>query len=145
VSFTHIGFLTDPENIDISTADHPTHCPPDPTLEPMTDEFDLFQGDFISYTQRMSQMSIDPGDGTSSIQYDDPRVSSYDTHSPSTWVPEMEASTDIRHEHHCREIRSRDTYNPSLIRRMFHRRWCIFFQRLFFIYELYFLHLWFKI
>jgi hypothetical protein len=37
------------------------------------------------------------------------------------------------------EIRPRDTYNPSLIRRIIHRRWCIFFQRLLFIYLLYFL------
>jgi hypothetical protein len=52
----------------------------------MTDEFDLFQGDFISYSQLMSQMSLDPGDGTSGTQYDAPRTSPYDTHGPSTDV-----------------------------------------------------------
>jgi hypothetical protein len=44
--------------------------PPDPALEPTTDEFDLFQGDFTSYSQLMSQMSLDPGAGTSDTQYD---------------------------------------------------------------------------
>jgi hypothetical protein len=77
----------DPEDIDISVDDRPISGPPDPTPEPTTDEFDLFQGDFISYSQLMSQMSLDPGVGTSGTQYDALRASSYDTPSPSTRVP----------------------------------------------------------
>jgi hypothetical protein len=98
----------------------------------------------------MSQMSLDPGVGTSDIQYDAPRVSSYDTPSPSTRVSETHApsnarherphreirprDTYARHERPHREIRPRDTYSLSLIRKMFRRRWCIFFQRLLFIW-----------
>jgi hypothetical protein len=74
----------DPEDIDISAADHPTHDPPDPALEATTDEFNLFQDDFILYYQLMSQMSLDSGAGISGTQYDAPRASSYDTLGPST-------------------------------------------------------------
>jgi hypothetical protein len=120
----------DLEDIDISVADRPTHGPPDPASELTTDEFDLFQGDFISYSQLMSQMSLDPSVRTFGTQYDTPRalsydiphVSSYDTPGPSTRVPDTQAPTDARHERSHREIRPRDTYNSSLIRRMFHRR-----------------------
>jgi hypothetical protein len=76
----------------------------------------------MSYSQLMSQMSLDPGAGTSDTQYDAPRASSYDTPGPSTRVPETQALPDARHERPRREIRPRDTYNPSLIRRMFRRR-----------------------
>jgi hypothetical protein len=41
----------------------------------------------MSYSQLMSQMSLDPGVGTSGTQYDSSRVSSYDTPSPFTRVP----------------------------------------------------------
>jgi hypothetical protein len=41
----------------------------------MTDVFDLFQEDFTSYSELMSQMSFDPGVGTFSTQYDAPRAS----------------------------------------------------------------------
>jgi hypothetical protein len=61
----------------------------------------------MSESQLMSQMSLDPGAGT---------------FGPSTRVPETQASADARHESSRREIRPRDTYNPSLIRRMFRRR-----------------------
>jgi hypothetical protein len=88
----------------------------------MTDEFDFFQGDFMSYSQLMSQMSLDPGAGTSSTQYDASRASSYDTPGPSIRVPKTQALPDARHERPRREIRPRDTYSLSLIRRMFRRR-----------------------
>jgi hypothetical protein len=76
----------------------------------------------MSHSQLMSQMSLDPGAGTSDTQYDAPRASSYDTPGPSTRVPETQAPLDARHERPCREIRPRDTYSLSLIRRMFRRR-----------------------
>jgi hypothetical protein len=44
----------------------------------------------MSYSQLMSQMSLDPGVGTSGTQYDAPRASSYDTSGPSTRVPETQ-------------------------------------------------------
>jgi hypothetical protein len=74
------------------------------------------------YSLLMSLMSLDPGAGISGTQYDAPRASSYDTPGPSTRVPKMQASADVRHERAHREIRPRDTYNPSLIRMMFCRR-----------------------
>jgi hypothetical protein len=86
---------------------------------------------FMSYSQLMSQMSLDPGVGTFSTQYDAPHASSYDTPCPSTRVPETQAPPDARHERPRREIRPRNTYSPSLIQRMFRRRWCIFFRLLF--------------
>jgi hypothetical protein len=76
----------------------------------------------MSYSQLMSQMSLDPGAGTSGVQYDAPRASSYDTPGPSTRVPETQAPPDARHERLRREIWPRDTYSPSLIRRMFRKR-----------------------
>jgi hypothetical protein len=109
------------EGIDISADDRPMSGPPNPASEPTTDEFDLFQGDFMSYSQLMSQMSLDPGVETSSTQYDAPRASSYHTPGPSTRVPETQAPSDARHERSRHEIRPRDTYSPSLIRRMFCR------------------------
>jgi hypothetical protein len=75
----------------------------------------------MSYSQLMSQMSLDPGVGTSGTQYDALRASSYDTHGPFTRVPETQAPPDTRHERPRREIRLRDTYSLSLIRRMFRR------------------------
>jgi hypothetical protein len=84
VKFTCTDLPTNSEDIDISIADRPTHGPSNPASEPTTDEFDLFQGDFMSYSQLMSQMSLDPGIGTSGTQYDVPRTSSYDTSGPST-------------------------------------------------------------
>jgi hypothetical protein len=74
------------------------------------------------YSQLMSQMTLDPGARTSSTQYDAPRASSYDTPGSSTRVPKTQAPTDARHERSHHEIRPRDTYSPSLIRRMLHRR-----------------------
>jgi hypothetical protein len=67
-------------------------------------------------------MSLNPDVGTSGTQYDALRVSSYDTPGSSTRVPQTQAPPDARHERPRREIRPRDTYNPSLIRKMFHRR-----------------------
>jgi hypothetical protein len=74
------------------------------------------------YSQLMSQMSLDPGAGTSGTQYDAPRASSYDTSGSSTRVLETQAPPDARHERPRREIRLRDTYSLSLIRKMFRRR-----------------------
>jgi hypothetical protein len=74
----------DSENIDISVADRSTHGPLDPTSEPTTDEFDLFEGNFTSYSQLMSQVTLDLGAGTSNTQYEAPRASLYDTLGPST-------------------------------------------------------------
>jgi hypothetical protein len=45
----------------------------------MIDDFDIFQGDFISYSQLMSQITLDPSVSTSGTQYETPRASSYDT------------------------------------------------------------------
>jgi hypothetical protein len=90
--------------------------------EPMTDEFDLFQRDFTPYSQLMSQMTLDLGADTSGTQYEAPHASSYDTPSLSTRVPKTQAPADAKHERPRCEIRPRDTYNLSLIRRMLHRR-----------------------
>jgi hypothetical protein len=111
----------DSEDIDISADDRSISGPPDPAPEPTTDEFDLFQGDSISYSQLMSQMSLDPGAGTSGTRYDALRASSYDTPGPSTRVPETQAPSDARHECPRREIRPRDTYSSSLIQRIFRK------------------------
>jgi hypothetical protein len=73
----------------------------------------------MSYSQ---PMSLDPGAGTFGIQYDASLASSYDTPGPSTRVTETQTPPDARHECPRREIRSRDTYSPSLIWRMFRRR-----------------------
>jgi hypothetical protein len=63
-------------------------------------------------------MTLDPSAGTFGTQYEAPRVSC-DTLGPSIRVPETQASADARHERPRREIRSRDTYDPSFIRRIF--------------------------
>jgi hypothetical protein len=76
----------------------------------------------MSYSQLMSQMTLDPGVGTSGTQYEAPCASLYDTPGPSTRVPETQASADARHKRPRHEIRPRDTYSLSLIRRMFRRR-----------------------
>jgi hypothetical protein len=76
----------------------------------------------MSYSQLMSQMSLAPGVVTSGTQYDAPHTSSYDTPGPSTRVPETQAPSEVRHERPRREIQSRGTYSPSLIRRMFRKR-----------------------
>jgi hypothetical protein len=76
----------------------------------------------MSYSQLMSQMSLGLGVGTYGTQYDTPHASSYDTPGPSTRVLEMQAPSETRHERSRREIRPRDTYSLSLIRRMFRRR-----------------------
>jgi hypothetical protein len=65
----------DPEDIDISADDRPMGGPPNSVPEPTTDEFDLFQKDFMSYSQLMRQMSLDPDAGTSGTQYDAPLAS----------------------------------------------------------------------
>jgi hypothetical protein len=74
------------------------------------------------YSQLMSQMSLDPGAGTSGTQYDAPSTLLYDTPDLSTRVTETQTPPDARHERPHREIRPRDTYSPSLIRKMFCRR-----------------------
>jgi hypothetical protein len=72
----------------------------------------------MSYSQIMSQMRINLTVGTSSIQYEAPRASSYDTPDSSTRVFDTQAPQVQRHNHSRREIQLRDTYNPSLIRIM---------------------------
>jgi hypothetical protein len=52
----------------------------------------------MSYSQLMSQMSIDPSVSTSGTQYDPPRVSSYHTLGPSTQVPETQPDEVERHK-----------------------------------------------
>jgi hypothetical protein len=76
----------DPEDIDISAADSLTDGPPDPTPEPMTDDFNIFQEDFMSYSQLMGQMTLDPSVGTSCTEAH--HTLSYDALGPSTQVPE---------------------------------------------------------
>jgi hypothetical protein len=60
-----------------------------PNLEPerMTNDYDIFQGDVMLYSQLISQMSIDPSVDTSDTQYEPARTSSYHIPSPSTQVP----------------------------------------------------------
>jgi hypothetical protein len=79
----------DPEDIDISAADSLTDGPPDPTPEPMTDDFNIFQEDFMSYSQLMGQMTLDPSVGTSCTEAH--HTLSYDALGPSTQVPETQA------------------------------------------------------
>jgi hypothetical protein len=67
-------------------------------------------------------MSLDSDAETFGTQYDVLCASSYDTHDIFTRVPETQAPPDARHERPRREIRSRNTYSPSLIWRMFPRR-----------------------
>jgi hypothetical protein len=111
-----------------------------------------FHDDFMSYSQLMSQMTLDPSVGASSTQYEAPHTSPYDIPNSFTQVPETQAPADIRHECHRHEIWLRDTYIPSLIRRMFSQRWCIFFISrvvvcILLIWKtvLYFLYLWSEI
>jgi hypothetical protein len=92
------------------------------TPEPTIDDFNLFQRDFTLYSKLMSQMALDSGAGTSDIQYEVPRASSYDIPGPSTRVPETQTSADARYERPRHEIRPRDAYSMSLIRRIFRRR-----------------------
>jgi hypothetical protein len=63
------------EDIDITADDPQTDDPPDSVREPMTDDYDIFQGDVMSYSQLMSQMSIDSSTDTSSTQYEPTRAS----------------------------------------------------------------------
>jgi hypothetical protein len=120
-----------------------------------------FHGDFMSYSQLMSQMTLDLSVGTSDTQYEAPRASPYDIPDPFTQVPETQAPSDVRHKCQRHEIWLRDTYITSLIRRIFRQRWCIFFYFkgcslyftylkdyfIFFIYglKLNFYYLWFEI
>jgi hypothetical protein len=83
--------------------------------------------------------TFDPGARTSGTHYDAPHASLYDTPDPSTRVPETQAPPEARHERTRREIRPKDTYSPSLIRKMFRRYWCIFFL----IYDFNFFYLYF--
>jgi hypothetical protein len=53
------------KNIDIFVDDSPTDDPPSLVLELMTDDFDIFQRDVMSYSQVMSQMTLDPSADTS--------------------------------------------------------------------------------
>jgi hypothetical protein len=56
---------TNSEDIDIYVVDPPTNGPPVPTPELTTDDFDIFQGVFTSYSQQMNQMTLDQSIGTS--------------------------------------------------------------------------------
>jgi hypothetical protein len=53
------------KNIEIFVDDSPTDDPPSLMLELMTDDFDIFQRDVMSYSQVMSQMTLDPSADTS--------------------------------------------------------------------------------
>jgi hypothetical protein len=64
-------------------------------------------------------MTLDPNAGTFGIQYETSRASSYDTFGPSTRVSETQVPVDARHKRSHRETQPKDTYNPSLIRRIF--------------------------
>jgi hypothetical protein len=93
--------------------------------------------------------SDDPQSGCWDLWYPIWDSSSYDTPGLSTWVPETQAPADARHKCPRREIRPRDTYNPSIIRRILRRRWCVFlisdtvvyifilFERQYFIFFIY--------
>jgi hypothetical protein len=83
------------EDIDIFIDDPPTNGPSNPTSEPTTDDFDIFQGDIISYSQLMSQMTLDPSADTFGTQYEDPRASSYDTPDPFTQVLETQGTSTL--------------------------------------------------
>jgi hypothetical protein len=67
-------------------------------------------------------MSIDPSADTSNTQYEPPRVSSYCAPGSSTQVPKTQPDEVERHERPRCQIRPRDTYSSSLIKRMFDRR-----------------------
>jgi hypothetical protein len=86
------------ENINVTVDVPPTDDPPDPVLELTTDDYDIFQGDVISYFQFMSQMSINLSVGTSSTQYEPPCVSSYRILDPFTQVLETQSDEIERHE-----------------------------------------------
>jgi hypothetical protein len=61
-----------------------------------------------------------------------PRASSY--HIPDSFIRVLDTQPDEvkRHEQPRRQTRSRDTYSPSLIKRMFDQRcWCSYFIILF--------------
>jgi hypothetical protein len=70
----------------------------------------------------MSQMTLNSDASTFDTQYEASQASSYDISGLSTRVLETQAHADTRHEHPRREIRLRDIYNSSLIRRIFRQR-----------------------
>jgi hypothetical protein len=119
IFFYHTYLPTNSEDIDVTIDDPPTDGLPDPIPKPMTDDYDIFQGDIISYSQLMSQMSIDPSVGTFNTQYEPPCMSSYHIPDSSTRVSETQPDEVEKHERTRRQTRSRDTYSPSLIKIMF--------------------------
>jgi hypothetical protein len=78
------------------------------------------------------KMSI--GRSITGTQYVVLHASSYDTPGSSTRVPKTQAPPEARHECSRCEIWPRDAYNSSLIRRIFCKRWCIFFTVLYIIF-----------
>jgi hypothetical protein len=62
-----MGLPTNYEDIDIFVDDPPNDCPPDPASEPMIDDFDIFQRNIMSYSQLMSQMTLNLSVGTTGI------------------------------------------------------------------------------
>jgi hypothetical protein len=110
------------EDIDITTDNPSTDDLSDPTSKPTTDDFDIFQGYVISYSQLLSQIILDQSAGTTSTQYTTHRASSYDTSGPSTRVSETQALVDARYKLPRREIQPKDTFNLSHIRRIFAQR-----------------------
>jgi hypothetical protein len=76
----------------------------------------------MSNSQLMSQMIINPSVSTSDIQYEVSRASFHDTLGPSTRVSETQPHEVRRHEWSHHQTRPRDTYNPTLIMRIFDQR-----------------------
>jgi hypothetical protein len=68
-----------------------------------------------------SQITINSSVCTSRTQYEASRMSSYDTPRPSIRVSDTQAPAPERPELTRREIQLRNTYNLSLIRRVFGR------------------------
>jgi hypothetical protein len=74
------------EDIDVIAEDPPTDDPLGPVPKPTTDDYDIFQGDVMLYSQLMIQMSIDPC------------ASLYHISGPSTRVLETQPDDVERHK-----------------------------------------------
>jgi hypothetical protein len=75
----------------------------------MTDDYDIFRGDVMSYSKLMSQITIDQSVGTFDTQYEPSHASSYHTPSSSTWVLETQPYEVERHDQSRCQTRPRDT------------------------------------
>jgi hypothetical protein len=77
--------------------------PPNPVPKPMTDDYDIFQGDVMLYSHLMCQMSINVSVGTSGTQYEPPCPLSYHTSDPFIRVLENQLDEVERHERSRRQ------------------------------------------